>query len=369
MNRFWRNFPLRTGHVSLNVLLVAVPVALVLASMHASALAVFAATSIAIIPLAGALGQSTEELAQHLGQRIGGLLNATLGNATELIIAIFALRSGHTEIVKASLSGSIIGNTLLVLGGAVLAGGIGRDKQSFSRRDAGVNTTMLFIAVVALVMPAVFDLTIFGHLAPTGRTVTNLSLATAVVLVVVYLLSLVYTLRPGRAHVPGAAPDSGERPERSVVSLLISLAIATVFIAWLSDILVAQIEVVKHTLGWSDLFIGVIVVATVGNAAEHSTAVLMAVRDKMDLSVTIAAGSSTQIALLVAPVLVFISWMIGAPMSLVFSPLEITGIALSVFILDMIASDGETTWFEGAELIAVYLILAIAFYFVPETRP
>jgi Ca2+:H+ antiporter len=189
------------------------------------------------------------------------------------------------------------------------------------------------------------------------------------VLVVVYLLSLVYTLRPGRAHVPGAAPDSGERPERSVVWLLISLAIATVFIAWLSDILVAQIEVVKHTLGWSDLFIGVIVVATVGNAAEHSTAVLMAVRDKMDLSVTIAAGSSTQIALLVAPVLVFISWMIGTPMSLVFSPLEITGIALSVFILDMIASDGETTWFEGAELIAVYLILAIAFYFVPETRP
>jgi Ca2+:H+ antiporter len=364
MNSFWRNFPLRTGHLALDALLLALPVALVLELAHASALAIFIASSLAIIPLAGALGQATEELATHLGQRIGGLLNATLGNATELIISIFALRAGHAEIVKASLAGSIIGNTLLVLGAACLAGGIGREKQTFSRRDAGVNTTMLFIAVVALVMPAVFDLSIFGHLAPRGKTVTQLSLATAVVLVITYFLSLVYTLRPGPSHRPSEADV--EHPTRSVISLLISLTIVTVLIAWLSDVLVAQIEVVKHALGWSDLFIGVIVIATVGNAAEHSTAVLMARRNKMDLAVTIAAGSSTQIALLVAPVLVFISWAAGDPMSLIFSPLEITGIALSVFILDMIASDGETTWFEGAELIAVYLILALAFYFVPE---
>jgi Ca2+:H+ antiporter len=367
MKTMLRNFPLRTGHIALDVLLVAIPIAAVLEFVHAGPLAIFSAAALAIVPLAGALGQATEELSSHLGQRIGGLLNATLGNATELIIAIFALRAHHSEIVKASLSGSIIGNTLLVLGAAVLAGGIGRDKQTFSRRDAGVNTTMLFIAVVALVMPAVFDLTIFGHLAPQGRIVTRLSLATAVVLVIVYVLSLVYTLRPSRKAAVSEAPHADERSTRSVVSLLISLAIVTVLIAWLSDVLVAQIEMVKHALGWSDLFIGVIVIATVGNAAEHSTAVLMAVRNKMDLSVTIAAGSSTQIALLVAPVLVFISWLMGNPMSLVFSPLEITGIALAVLILDMIASDGETTWFEGAELIAVYLILALAFYFVPES--
>src|SRR5947209_1175309 len=188
MNSFWRNFPLRTGHLALDALLLALPVALVLELAHAAALAIFIASGLAIVPLAGALGQATEELATHLGQRIGGLLNATLGNATELIISIFALRAGHAEIVKASLAGSIIGNTLLVLGAACLAGGIGREKQTFSRRDAGVNTTMLFIAVVALVMPAVFDLSIFGHLAPRGKTVTQLSLATAVVLVVTYFL-------------------------------------------------------------------------------------------------------------------------------------------------------------------------------------
>jgi Ca2+:H+ antiporter len=244
----------------------------------------------------------------------------------------------------------------------MLAGGIGRERQTFSRRDAGVNTTMLFIAVVALVMPAVFDLSIYGHLAPFGRTVTRLSLATAIVLVIIYGLSLIYTLRPGG---PPAAEAEEQRSERSVAMLVMSLVVSTILISWLSDVLVAQIEAVKRSLGWSDLFLGVIVIATIGNAAEHSTAVLMAMRNKMDLAVTIAAGSSTQIALLVAPVLVFISWLIGAPMSLIFTPMEITGIALAVLILDMIASDGETTWFEGAELIAVYLILALAFYFVP----
>ena len=363
MNSLWRNFPLRTGHKALDALFVAMPVALVLTVVHATPLWIFVASAVAIVPLAGALGYSTEELSVHLGERIGGLLNATLGNATELIIAIFALKAGHSEIVKASLSGSIIGNTLLVLGAACLAGGIRRDKQTFSRRDAGVNTTMLFIAVVALVMPAVFELSIFGHLSPNGPIVTKLSLATAIVLVIVYGLSLVYTLRPATV---GAVAEKHQSPDRSTTSLFVSLVIVTVLIAWLSDVLVAQIEAVKHSLGWSELFIGVVVIATIGNAAEHSTAVLMAMRDKMDLSVTIAAGSSTQIALLVAPVLVFISWMIGNPMSLLFTPLEITGIALSVFILDMIASDGETTWFEGAELMAVYVILALVFYFVPE---
>jgi len=366
--QLWRNFPLRTGHVFFDVMLLAIPVALVLDFvLHTQPIWIFIAAAVAILPLAAALGEATEELAAHMGQRIGGLLNATLGNATELIIAFFALRAGHVEIVKASLSGSIIGNTLLVLGAAVLVGGIGRERQTFSRRDAGVNSTMLFIAVVALVMPAMFDLAVYGRLEQTGETIERLSLGAAIILVLVYLASLLFTFGPNPAAAPmheppGEVHGAGVRSKKSA---LIALLVTTAFIALLSEILVAQIEHVKQALGWSDLFLGVIVVALVGNAAEHSTAIFVARRNKMDLALNIAAGSSSQIALLIAPLLVFISWGMGTPMSLVFTAMEITGIALSVLILEMIASDGETTWFEGLELLAVYLILAVAFYYVP----
>jgi Ca2+:H+ antiporter len=319
----------------------------------------FIISALGIIPLAGALGEATEELGCHLGERAGGLLNATMGNATELIIAFFALKAGHAEIVKASLSGSIIGNVLLVLGMSVVAGGLGRERQEFSRRHASINSTMLFIAVVALVMPAVFDLAVFGRLEQHGARIEQLSFFTSVVLVVLYVISLIFTF--------GGVTSSEERhkPKGSAKSAVISLVVATLLVGLLSEILVGEIEAAKQVLGMSDLFMGVIFIAIIGNAAEHASAIVMARRGKIELALSIAIGSSIQIALLVAPVLVFVSWIIGDPMSLVFTPLEITGIALAVFTVDMIASDGETTWFEGVQLLAVYVILALAFYFVP----
>jgi Ca2+:H+ antiporter len=360
----WRKFPLHTGHRVLDWLLLSVPLALVLHFVHPAPLLIFAAAALAIIPLAAVLGTATEALAEHTGPRLGGLLNVAMGNITELIISIFMLRAGHVEIVKASLSGSIIGNVLLVLGASALAGGIGREKQVFSRQTAGMNSTMLFIAVVALVTPAVYDLAVFGTLKENGGAVEHLSLWTSDVLIAVYALSLLFTFVTHRG--PTGTPHSpAEGGATSARSALVSLAVATVLVALLSEILVGQVEAVKARLGWSDLFVGVIIIAVIGNAAEHATAVMMAYRDRMDLALTIAIGSSSQIALFVAPVLVFLGWFMGHEMTLVFSPLEIAGIALAVLIVEMISYDGETTWFEGAELIAVYLILAVSFYFVP----
>jgi Ca2+:H+ antiporter len=362
----WREkFPLKTGYLWLDLLLIAVPLAILLEYVfHAPPVLLFVVAAIGIIPLAGALGEATEELAHHLGERAGGLLNATMGNATELIIAFFALRAGHVEIVKASISGSIIGNVLLVLGLSALIGGIGREQQQFSRRHASINGTMLFIAVVALVMPAVFDLAVYGQLRETGQRVEQLSLWTSLVLVILYGLGLAFFFGTRKREV-----ETKEKPEPhgSATSALISLVIATVLVAIMSEILVGQIEAAKHALGVSELFLGVIVIAIIGNAAEHATAMVMARRDRMELAVSISVGSSIQIALLVAPLLVFAAWFMGKPMSLVFSPLEITGIALAVLTAQMISDDGETTWFEGVELIAVYLILAVAFYFVPAS--
>ncbi len=359
----WRDkLPLRTGYKWLDPLLLAVPVALLLQyAFSAPPLVLFGAAALAIIPLAGALGEATDELGQHCGERTGGLLNATMGNATELIISFFALRSGHVEVVKASISGSIVGNLLLVLGMSALAGGIGREHQQFSRRHASIAGTMLFIAVVALVVPAMFDLAAYGELRESGYRVEQLSLWTCVVLVILYALSLVFAF--GSAPTPKPAPS--EQSSGSAKSAVVALVIATVLIALMSEILVGQIEAAKRALGMSDLFLGVILIAIIGNAAEHATAIVMARRDRMELALSISVGSSIQIALLVAPILVFAAWLMDKPMSLVFSPLEIAGIALAVLTAQMISTDGETTWFEGVQLIAVYLILAVAFYFLP----
>ena len=362
----WSRFPLKTGNVVLDVLLLAVPLAFLLHFVNVAPLVMFVVAAIAIVPLAAVLGESTEALAEHTGPTIGGLLNATMGNATELIIAFFMLRAGHQEIVKASLSGSIIGNVLLVLGLSALVGGLGREKQTFSRQMTSVNSTMLFIAVIALVMPAVFDLTVYGKLQVENHRVEMLSLGTAGVLITIYVLSLVFSLKTHRAqHGESAPTEHTAAAPMSVKAALASLTIATVLVAFLSEFLVGQLEAAKHALGVSDLFMGVIVIAIIGNAAEHGTAVLMARRDRMNLAMSIAIGSSSQIALFVAPALVFAGWVMGTPMSLVFTPFEIAGVALAVLILDMISSDGETTWFEGAELVAVYAILAVSFYFVP----
>lgn len=366
LGKLWRNFPLRSEHKWLNWLLLIVPIAFFLHLRHAPPLWVFAAAAFGIIPLAGVLGEATEALAARMGPTLGGILNATMGNATELIIAFFALRAGHVEVVKASLSGSIIGNLLLVLGLAVLWGGIGRESQKFSRATAGTNSTMLFIAVVALIMPAVFDLTVYGNLKQQNPHLENLSLWTSGVLILIYLVSFVFVLK---THKRLFQPDHGlEHHEGGHVSVqrsLISLISATVLIGFLSEMLVGEIDAVTKSIGMTELFVGVIVVAIIGNAAEHSSAIMVARRNQMDLAMTIAVGSSTQIALFVAPVLVFLSVLIGNPMSLVFTGLEIAAIVMSVLIVEMISYDGETNWFEGAELLAVYIILALAFFFVP----
>jgi Ca2+:H+ antiporter len=364
--KLWAVSPLRTGHKLIDLLLLFVPLAFVARYLTRSgALLTFSLAAVAVIPLAGALGESTGELATHVGTRVGALVNATMGNASELIIGVALLSSGHTDIVKASLSGSIICNILFVFGMSALVGGIGRERQEFSSTAARLTSTLLFVSVVALIIPAIFSLSIFGSLQERGPNFAPLSLWTSVVLLIVYFLSLVFTLsRPSFA----AAPQRG-RAARSLMSSLISLGLATVLLALVSQILVDEIEQAKRILGWSDLFMGVIVIAIIGNAAEHAVAVMMARRNRMELALGVTAGSSVQIALLIAPLLVLISWVIHQPMSLVFTPLEIAGVALAVLIVTVIALDGQTTWFEGAELLAVYVIFAISAYFMPGVSP
>ena len=361
----WDKFPLKTEHAWLNFMLLLVPAAIVLDLMHASPLLIFLASALSIAPLAGVLGESTGALAAHSGPAVGGLLNATLANATEMIIAVFALRAGHINVVQASLSGSIMGNLLLVLGLSLLVGGARRDFQRFSRATTSMNSTMLMIAVAALVMPAVFNLTVYGSLEHAGAREENLSLWTSGVLILLYLANLLFVFRTHRSVFRKQDPEQA-LPGASRTRAILSLVLATAMIAWLSEILVDQIGPVTKALGMTELFVGVIVVALVGNAAENSTAILMARRNKMDLAMTVATGASTQIALFVAPVLVFLSLAMGHPMTLVFNGFEIAGVFLSVTIVAMISADGETNWFEGAQLLAVYAIVAVAFYFVPE---
>ena len=349
------------GNWRISILLL-IPGAVALEVFHAHPVAIFAVAAAALIPLASLLGDATEELAGYVGPALGGLLNATLGNATELIIAFLALRSGHVEVVKASITGSIIGNLLLVFGLAVLVGAMGRDKQTFSRVAVGANASMLFLAVVALVMPAIFDLAVFGKLEESGEIIERLSLWTAVILLVSYAASLVFTFKTHKDVFRG---ESHHTPTIRRNTAVVVLAVATALIAVASEILVGQIEFVTRSLGWTELFVGLVIVATVGNAAEHSTAVIVARKNQMDLALTIAVGSSTQIALFVAPLLVVASQFMATPMSLVFHPLEIAAVIFSVGIVTLIGQDGETNWFEGLQLLSVYAILAVFIFFLP----
>ena len=324
---------------------------------------IFITSAIGIVPLSKILGDATEELAKHTGPGIGGLLNATFGNATELIIALFALNAGLYDVVKASLAGSIIGNLLLVLGFSMLLGGIGRQKQTFNRTGAAAGMSMLFLAVAALVIPAVFDRVVRGTNHGTDGTIEFLSLLVAGVLITSYIFSLVFSLITHRDIY-----DVGEEEDPPVWGkgfCALLMGGATVFIAIESELLVKTIEETTHALGITQFFVGMIIVAIVGNAAEHSAAVWMAMKNKMDLSLSIAIGSSTQIALFVAPLIVFASFIIGNPMTLVFNTFEIVAVILSVAIVTLVTLDGESHWFEGLQLIAVYLVLGITFYFVP----
>jgi Ca2+:H+ antiporter len=348
-------------------LLIFVPVAIGLEFlMPASHTLIFLAACLAIVPLAGWLGQATEELTHHTGEGVGGLLNATFGNAAELIIAIMALQKGLYPVVKASLTGSIIGNILLVLGAAILAGGMKHKAQKFNTTAARAQATLLTLAAIGMIMPAAFH-----YLAgPAARIRENdLSLEISIVLLGTYAMHLLFSLHTHKQLFVGESPKPAGAREKawSLKKSVLLLLGATALIAWVSEILVGSVQEAAAAFGMTSIFLGVIVVAVVGNAAEHSTAVLMAVKNRMELSMGIAIGSSLQIALFVAPALVILSHFIGPrPMDLVFTPAEVLAVFLAVLITGQIASDGESNWLEGVQLLAVYLILAVVFYFLPD---
>ena len=338
--------------------LVLVPAAIALETIHAPPALIFMVCAAAIIPLAHLMGVATEELAVRTGPTVGGLMNASLGNAAELIIGIFALRAGLIDLVKASITGSIIGNLLLILGLSIFVGGLKHQTQKFNPQAAGMNVALLVLAVVGLAVPALFD---FAHPEGDPAALEHLSEVVAVVLIAVYGLSLLFSLKTHRELF--RAKGAHEEPKWSLRRTLVALFVATAFVAWLSEILVGVTEETIAQLGVSELFLGIIIIPLVGNAAEHGAAVMMAAKNKMDLSFAIAVGSSTQIALFVAPLMVFISLLVGNPMNLAFTAFEVTAVALSVGVVTVIALDGESNWLEGAQLLAVYGILAAAFFF------
>ena len=348
-------------------------VAIVLEFAHASATLIFVTSALGVIPTAALMGRATEELAARSGPGIGGFLNVTFGNAPEIIIAFFALNEGLQEVVKASLIGSILGNILLVMGAAMLVGGRKRERQTFDRTAANAQSGMLLLAVVALIMPAIYELVIGGALpSPTDTSeqfpseLEQMSLVVAIVLLASYAAGLMFSLRTHRDlfnPVHGEEDHVGE--PWSVRKAVIALAVAGIAVGVMSEILVGSITEASESIGLSPFFVGVIVVAIVGNAAEHWVAIYFASRNKMDLAVNIAIGSSAQIALFAAPVLVLLSFVVGPfPMALVFNGLELGAVVMAVLIANQVTQEGESTWFEGLQLLAVYVVLGVVFFFV-----
>ena len=346
-------------------LLLSVPLAVVLAAMGVAPHWILLASAGAMVPLAKLIGDSTEALAAHTGPRIGGLLNATLGNAAELIISIVAIREGLLELVKASIIGSILGNLLLVLGLSMLMGGLRHGVLKFDGRKAMNDSVLLVLAVLALVVPSLFTEASEGIASPLH--VEALSLGVALLMIVIYVMGLIYSFRqsPGPLTRPSAEPVVHKQLWTVRTSLII-MALAVAGIVWMSELLVRQVEFVVTELGVSEFFLGIILVPIVGNVAEHLVAVSVALKNRMTLSVEIAVGSSLQIALFVAPLLVFLSLLLGNPLTLVFNRFELIALAGGVIVAALVSSDGEANWLEGAELLAVYLIFALAFFFLPS---
>ena len=351
---------------ALDGLLVFIPVAVVLHYSHADELWTFIASGVAIIPLAGWMGKATEGLAERLGAGIGGLLNATFGNAAEMIIAFQGLRAGLSEVVKASLTGSILGNILLVFGASALFGGLRYTNQRYNRTAATMSATLMALSAIGLLVPALFHWVTLGT---AGTAEKNISLEISIVLFVTYILSLVFALRTHKDLYQGSHETAAEGESMSPRTAAIVLVVATGMIAWMSELLVHAVEPASKKLGLTEIFVGVIAVAIIGNAAEHSTAILMAMKNQMDLAYHIAVGSSMQIALFVAPVLVFLSYAIGKPMDLLFTTFEVITVGLAVAIVSLVAADGESNWMEGVLLVAVYVIFAIAFFYLPGNAP
>jgi Ca2+:H+ antiporter len=356
----------------LNWLLIFIPVSVYLEFTHANATLIFISCCLAILPLAGLMGHATEELAIRTGPAIGGLLNATFGNATELIIAFFALQAGKIDVVKASLTGSIIGNLLLVLGLALFLGGLKYPKQVFNSQNARVTGSLLVISLIAFLVPALFDFTEkqFGLTADQIRIDdTRLALGVSFILISLYVANIIFTLVTHKdllSTIDEETEDNHKAKWSPLMAVGVLLASA-VGVGFMSEFLVGSIEGFTETFGLSEFFVGLIIIPIVGNAAEHAAAVVFAMKNKMDLAITIAIGSTIQIALLVAPLLVILSWIIRKPMDLVLNnPLELVTLVGSVLIANSVAQDGETNWLEGFMLLGVYAILAVAFFFLPS---
>lgn len=344
------------------LLLIFLPVALLAHLAGISGIAIFATSALAIIPLAKLLGEATEVLADKSGPRIGGLLNATFGNAAELIITLSAIRAGQIQLVLASLTGSILGNLLLVLGFAMLFGGLKNGRQMFDRRDVDIDATMTILALIAMTVPSLFSL----YIADSVR-VEELSLTTAATMLILYILFVIYTLRSCTREKCDAVTVREALPVHAWSSgkSLAVMGLAMAGIALMSELLVASVEAVTDTLGLTPFFVGIIIVPIIGNVAEHLVSVQAAMENKMDLSLSIALGSSLQIALFVTPALVFASLLLGSPMTLQFNQLELIALTAASMISALVSLDGESNWLEGAMLLAVYGILGLAFFFLP----
>jgi len=343
----------------LNLLLAGVPLAIIGSFLHWSPSLLFWIAAIGVIPLAGLMGEATEELAAYAGPRVGGLLNATLGNAAELIITIFAIREGLLELVKASITGSILGNILLVIGLSLLLGGLRHGRQQFDRSHAGISATMMILAIVALAIPSLF----FFASEATSGPVESLSLGVAMAMILVYVLGLIFSLNKQSGHQ--TTRHAGSYYRQGLLRALGLLVISTIFIAWLSEILVGAVEHTVAAMGLSEFFLGIIIVPLVGNVAEHLAGVQSAVKNQMELSLSISIGSSLQVALFVVPVLVFVSLLLGHALTLVFNQFELIALFGASLVAALVALDGESNWLEGAQLLVVYLIIGLAFFYLP----
>jgi len=355
------------------ILLLFVPISIAAHFLEWGSAVVFITSGLAIVPLAGLMGTATEEIAVVVGPSLGGLLNATFGNATELIIALIALNAGLVDVVKATITGSIISNLLLVMGFAMLLGGLRYKEQEFQPIVARVNASSMNLAVIAMLLPTAMDATSVGL---SEVTIQRLSVAVAVVLILVYGLTLLFSMKThsylfdvGMADMEDLAesnlvPENSEHKPNLLLWVGVLLGV-TLLVAFESELLVDTLEEATAKLGLTALFTGVIVLPVIGNAAEHATAVTVAMKNKMDLSVSVAVGSSLQIALFVAPVLVLTGWLLGKPMDLDFNPFELVAVVVSVLIANSISSDGKSNWLEGTLLLATYLVLGLAFYFHP----
>ena len=347
---------------ALDILLVLLPLAVIGEWLHWPPAAVFGMSALAVVPLAGIMGVATEELALYVGPRLGGLLNATLGNAAELIITIFAIRAGLTELVLASITGSILGNLLLVLGMSLLAGGLKYRTQTFDRAQAGTNSVMCLLAIAGLAVPSLFIAEVAKQHGG-GQAASAMSVGAAVLLLLIYVLNLVYDFTRETGTDPSELEGHGE-PTWSKLSAGVVLLLTTLGIAWMSELLVGSVEATTKSLGWSEYFIGIIIIPLVGNVAEHAVAVQMALKNKMELSLAISLGSSLQVALFVAPVLVLISLLLGHPLHLTFDTYEVDALLAAGIIAAFIAQDGESNWLEGSILLVLYALIAVAFFFV-----